>query len=79
MAGSYERSVSLCKQNCYAKMKKKFYAPGELADLYGVSLKTFNAWLKPFAAEIGKRPRTYYYNAKQVQVIFDKLGNPYED
>jgi hypothetical protein len=60
-------------------MKNKFYAPGELAHLYGVSLKTFHAWLKPFEKEIGKRPKTYYYSAKQVKIIFEKLGNPYED
>jgi hypothetical protein len=61
-------------------MKKKFYAPGELAALYGVSLKTLNKWLKPHRDKIGSRPvGTYFYNVKQVKIIFDAIGDPFDE
>lgn len=47
----------------------------DLAHVYGVNRRTINSWLKPFDAEIGKRT-AYYYTQKQVQVIFEKLGEP---
>jgi hypothetical protein len=58
-------------------MKKMFYAPRELADMYGISLRTLNKWLKPHREKIGQRPAgTYLYSLKQVKIIFDVLGQP---
>ena len=51
----------------------KPYTPSEIADLYGVSLKVLNRWLKPHRAAIGKR-EGLYYTALQVKSIFEVLG-----
>lgn len=53
----------------------KPFTPGELADLYGVSLKTMRTWLQPHIKSVGER-RGKYYTAKQVRIIFEKLGEP---
>jgi hypothetical protein len=47
----------------------------DLAMIYGVNRRTINTWLKPFEAEIGKRS-AYYFTQKQIQIIFEKLGEP---
>lgn len=47
----------------------------ELADMYGVSLKTFRAWLQPHQDAIGKRVGRYY-TTLQVRIIFERLGYP---
>lgn len=47
----------------------------ELAGMYGVSTKTLRTWLLPHLEYIGKRI-SKYYTAKQVRVIFDRLGEP---
>ena len=47
----------------------------ELADMYGVSLKTFRTWLQPHKQAIGKRLGRYY-NTQQVRIIFERLGVP---
>lgn len=47
----------------------------QLADAYGVSLKTFISWIEPFKDNIGEyRGRTY--TPKQVKIIYDLLGRP---
>jgi transposase len=51
------------------------YSVKELSGLYKVSEKTVRRWLVPFQAEIGKRVG-WYYNARQVLVIFRRLGLP---
>lgn len=51
------------------------YNQKELAVLYGISSKTLQKWLAPFAKKIGKR-RGYYYNILQVRKIFSLLGFP---
>lgn len=51
------------------------YTIAELADIYGVSKKTFRKWLDPFQEIIGRR-NGFFYSVKQVQVIIDKLGFP---
>lgn len=51
------------------------YSVKEVADLYCISKKTLNKWLSPFENEIGER-RGYFYNPKQVGIIFEKLGLP---
>lgn len=53
----------------------KTYSVKEVADLYCISKKTLNKWLSPFEKEIGER-RGYFYNPKQVSIIFEKLGLP---
>jgi hypothetical protein len=47
----------------------------DLAHVYGVNRRTINSWLKPFATLIGERT-AYYYTQKQVEIIFEKLGDP---
>jgi hypothetical protein len=47
----------------------------DLAHVYGVNRRTVFTWLKPFEAELGKRI-AYYYTQKQVEIIFEKLGEP---
>lgn len=47
----------------------------DLGFVYGVDRRTIIAWLKPFEAEIGKRI-SYFYTQRQVQIIFEKLGEP---
>jgi hypothetical protein len=53
----------------------KAYSKMELVNLYGVSYKTFCAWLKPFKNEIGEYNGKRYTIA-QVQIIFNKIGTP---
>lgn len=53
----------------------KSYTHKELAGLYGVSWLTFQNWLKPFKNEIGYKTG-HFYNTRQVEIIFDKLGFP---
>jgi hypothetical protein len=47
----------------------------QISDLYGVTRKTLNKWMKPFCCEIGEKIGRYYTIA-QVKVIFDRLGLP---
>jgi hypothetical protein len=51
------------------------YTHKELAALNGVSWLTFQRWLKPFADEIGVK-NGHFYTARQVEIIFQKLGKP---
>ena len=57
------------------KIQIKTYSTKEVAGLYGISGKTLKKWLMPFEGEIGKRIG-YYYNPKQIGIIFEKLGSP---
>jgi response regulator of citrate/malate metabolism len=51
------------------------YTIAELADMYGVSKKTFRKWLEPFQELIGERIG-FFYSIVQVKIIFEKLGMP---
>lgn len=53
----------------------KPYTPSEVARIYGVSLKTFNRWIKPHFKCVGER-NGRYYNTRQVQKIFECMGLP---
>lgn len=53
----------------------KRYTHKELANLYEVSWLTFQKWLKPFEKEIGLKTG-HFYNSRQVETIFEKLGWP---
>ena len=44
----------------------------ELADRWGVSVKTVRKWLKPFEREIGPRVG-HIYSPHQVKIILEKL------
>ena len=44
----------------------------ELADRWGVSVRTVRKWLKPFEAEIGLRVGNIY-SPHQVEIILSKL------
>lgn len=54
----------------------KPYSTAEMAKIYGVSLKTFSKWLKPFEDEIGEKIGRFY-NVRQVKIIFEKLDFPH--
>jgi hypothetical protein len=47
----------------------------DLGFVYGVDRRTIISWLKPFENAIGKRI-SYFYTQKQVQIIFESLGEP---
>lgn len=51
------------------------YTTDELAMLYGITAKTFLKWLEPFKKEIGEKIG-WYFNIRQVNIIFEKLGRP---
>ncbi|HEV7780350.1 MAG TPA: hypothetical protein VGO58_03745 [Chitinophagaceae bacterium] len=51
------------------------YTPKELATMYGVSIKTLRTWLLPHRKQVGERI-SKYYTAKQVRIIFERLGEP---
>lgn len=55
--------------------KIKAYTPKELATLYGVSPKTLRTWLLPHQQDVGEK-RSKYYTARQVRIIFERLGEP---
>ena len=58
-----------------AVINLKPYSYKELITLYGVSQRTFKTWLNPFMHEIGEK-HGRYFNVKQIEVIFRKLGFP---
>ncbi len=47
----------------------------ELAAMYGVSTKTFRTWLMPHLNAVGER-KSRYYTARQIRIIFERLGEP---
>lgn len=47
----------------------------QLAALYKITIRTLNIWLKPFENMIGPE-RGRAYTPKQVQIIFECLGEP---
>ena len=55
--------------------KIQAYSKKELATLYGVTVKTFESWIKPFAHTLGEL-NGKRFTPKQTQIIFDKLGTP---
>lgn len=62
-------------QGLVNKYKSEGASPGKLAELYCKSLPTFNRWIGPYIKDIGPR-LGWYYTPNQVQIIFDKLGEP---
>ena len=59
----------------FAKVKP--YNLQELCYLYETSGKTFKRWLLPFQHLVGPK-NGRYYSVLQVEIIFAKLGVPYE-
>ncbi len=55
----------------------KSYSAKELCLLYGITYKTLYKWLAPFNKNIGNR-KGRFYSPQQVEIIFKKLGVPYE-
>lgn len=47
----------------------------QLATLYNVSHKTLKSWLEPIEKELGPI-RGQRFTIKQVQLIFDNIGEP---
>lgn len=56
-------------------VEMRSYSIGELSQLYDMSVKTMNRWLKPHSDAIGKR-HGRYYTVKQIKQIFELLGLP---
>jgi DNA-binding transcriptional MerR regulator len=61
--------------NTTSDTKIKAYTPNELASLYGVTRKTLRTWLLPHQQDVGERI-SKYYTARQVRIIFERLGEP---
>ncbi len=66
-------------ENKTFKHKKGFYGKTEMAEMYGVSRKTFIKWIEPYLDELQD---AYYdsfqkgFTPRQAEIIFEKLGNP---
>lgn len=58
-----------------SKVPTQPYTTDELAMLYGITSKTFLKWIEPFKNEIGQKIG-WYFNVRQVNIIFEKLGRP---
>jgi hypothetical protein len=63
-------------QNPAENIKPRAMNKTELAACYGVCVRTFNKWIKPFQHEIGTIPGTQIFTTAQVRVIFEKIGEP---
>lgn len=57
------------------RLRQKIFSTGELAAQYGICLKTFKRLLIPHRETIGERVGRYF-NIRQVQTIYNCLGNP---
>jgi hypothetical protein len=53
----------------------KPYTMKDLAELYHVTQPTFRNWLKKHQDAIGER-MGHTYTIRQVEIIFDRLGEP---
>ncbi len=53
----------------------KAYTTKELAAMYGISTKTFRAWLTPHKEHIGLKTGSYF-TVLQVKIIFERFGLP---
>lgn len=53
----------------------KAYSKKQIADMYKISVKVLRKWLSPAIANIGPY-NGKLYTPKQVQAIFDHLGEP---
>ena len=53
----------------------KPYTKKELAEIYGISPRSFCTWFKKIEPEIGKKVGKYF-SVNQVRQIIDKLGLP---
>lgn len=47
----------------------------ELANAYGVSIRTLTNWMNPHQDRIGER-QGHTYTPKQVQIIYELFGEP---
>lgn len=57
------------------KFELKASTKKELAAVYGVTVRTFNSWIKPFEEKVGEK-RGRYYTVNQVVIIIEVLGLP---
>jgi transposase len=57
------------------KFEVKASTKKEMAAIYGVSVRTFNSWIKPFEEKVGEK-RGRYYTVNQVLIIVEVLGLP---
>jgi hypothetical protein len=53
------------------------YSLKELAALYDVKPRTVKIWLEQFSTFIGDK-KGRFYTIKQIEIIFDKIGEPKE-
>ena len=57
------------------KFEVKASTKKEMAAIYGVSVRTFNSWVKPFEEKVGEK-RGRYYTVNQVLIIVEVSGLP---
>ena len=53
----------------------KPYTKKELAEIYGISPRSFCTWFKKIEPEVGKKVGKYF-SVNQVRLIIEKLGLP---
>ena len=53
------------------------YTTQELAPLFNMSSRTFRRNIEGIKDKLGQR-RGHYYNIKQVEIIIEHMGRPYE-
>ena len=58
------------------KKQLRPYCLKELAALYEVKPRTIKIWLEPFLSAIGEKSGRFY-TIRQVQIIFNKIGDPH--
>jgi hypothetical protein len=51
------------------------YSKGEIADMYGISMKSLETWLAAIDQQLGPRIGRYY-SLIQVEIIFGRYGRP---
>ena len=62
-------------KNSKTQLDVKPYTKKELAEIYGISPRSFCTWFKKIEPEVGKK-KGKYFNVNQVRKIIEKLGLP---
>jgi hypothetical protein len=57
------------------RIEIKPYSLTELSHIYGVTVRTIKKWILLHEKEVGVK-NGRYFTAKQVKIIFEKLGLP---
>lgn len=54
----------------------KPYSTKELAAIYGIGKNAMATWLKPLRGKLLDAQLGYYWNVRQVKIIFEHFGHP---